>query len=156
MTWTIIAILLIVGFLFLLIEILVLPGTGISGIIGLALIAIGIWQAFAVYGVKAGTITLVVSVVLSVVSLSIALKSDTWKRASLSSRIDSRVNEVETDKVKVGDSGKTISRLAPMGKALINGIYWEVRSNGSLIDEGSEIEVIKIENNRIIVKLKTT
>jgi membrane-bound ClpP family serine protease len=156
MTWTIIAILLIVGFLFLLLEILVLPGTGISGIIGLALIAIGTWQAFAIYGVKAGVFTLIGSLVLSVLSLSIALKSGTWNKASLSSRIDSRVNVVETDKVKVGDFGKTISRLAPMGKAMINGLYWEVRSNGTLIDEGSEIEVIKIENNRIIVKLKTT
>jgi membrane-bound ClpP family serine protease len=156
MTWTIIVVLLIVGFLFLLLEILVLPGTGISGIIGFAMIAIGIWQAYDVYGTRAGTLTLVGSVVLSVVALSIALKSGTWKKASLSSNIDSRVNVVEADKVKVGDTGRTSSRLAPMGKALINGIYWEVRSNGTLIDEGTEIEVIKIENNKIIVKSKTT
>lgn len=156
MTLTIIAVLLIVGFLFLLLEILVLPGTGIAGIIGFALIAIGIWQAYAILGTRIGTYVLIGSVVLSVVSLSVALKAGTWKRASLSSSINSRVNVVETDKVKVGDSGRTVSRLAPMGKALINDIYWEVRSNGALIDENSEIEVIKIETNKIIVKLKTT
>jgi membrane-bound ClpP family serine protease len=156
MTLTIIVVLLIIGFLFLLLEILVLPGTGISGLIGFVLIAIGIWQAYAVLGTRAGTFVLIGSVILSIVSLSVALKSGTWKKASLSSSIDSRVNVVETDKVKVGDSGRTISRLAPMGKALINGIYWEVRSNGALIDENSEVEVIKIENNKIIVKLKTT
>ena len=144
------------GFLFLLLEILVLPGTGISGIIGFALIAIGIWQAYAILGIRAGTFVLIGSVILSIVSLSVALKSGTWKKASLSSSINSRVNVVETDKVKVGDSGRTVSRLAPMGKALINDIYWEVRSNGALIDERSEVEVIKIENNKIIVKLKTT
>jgi membrane-bound ClpP family serine protease len=156
MTLTIIAVLLIVGFLFLLLEILVMPGTAFSGIIGFALIAVAIWQAYAILGTRAGNLVLLGSVLLSIVSLSLALKSGTWKKAALSNSINSRVNVIELDKVKVGDVGRTVSRLAPMGKALINGIYWEVGSNGAMIDENSEVEVIKIENNKIIVKLKTT
>jgi len=76
MTWTIIAVLLAVGFLFLLLEILVLPGTNIAGILGFVLIGVGIWQAYAVYGGAAGTITLGITIVLSFVALYFALKSN--------------------------------------------------------------------------------
>jgi membrane-bound ClpP family serine protease len=155
MSWTIIAVLIIVGFLFLLLEILVLPGTNVAGIIGFVLIGIGVWQAYTVYGGVAGTLTLAGSVIFSVVALYLALKSRTWSRASLKSAIGSRVNLVMPDKIKVGDTGKTISRLAPMGKAFINGEYYEVRSNGEMIDPGTEIEITKIDVNKITVKLKT-
>ena len=154
MSWTIIAVLIIVGFLFLLLEILVLPGTSVAGIIGFVLIAIGVYQAYAVYGNAAGTLTLAGSFVFSILALWWALKSGTWKRASLKSAIGGRVNLVDNTVIKIGDSGKSISRLAPMGKAFINGTYYEVRSNGEMIDQGSEIEVIKVDGNKITVKLK--
>ncbi|MCD4697285.1 MAG: hypothetical protein K8S16_13695 [Bacteroidales bacterium] len=153
MTWTIIAVLIIIGFLFLLLEILVLPGTNVAGIIGFVLIAIGIWQAYY-YGTLAGSLTLGGSVILSVIFLYVALKSGTWKKASLKKSINSKVNLVDIKRIKTGDTGKTISRLAPMGKAYLNGEYYEVRSNGELIDEGKEVEIIKIDNNKITVKLK--
>ena len=154
MSWTIIAVLIIVGFLFLLLEILVLPGTSIAGIIGFILIAIGVWQAYTSFGSVAGTITLAGTIVFSAIGLFWALKSKTWTRASLKSAIGSRVNIVEEGRVKPGDTGKTISRLAPMGKAFINDAYYEVRSNGEMIDQGCEIEVIKVNINKITVKLK--
>ncbi len=83
MSWTIIAVLIIVGFLFLLLEILVLPGTNVAGFIGFALIAIGVWQAYTVYGAWAGSLTLAGSILLSGVGLYYSLKSGTWKRAAL-------------------------------------------------------------------------
>ncbi|MEZ5196254.1 MAG: NfeD family protein [Bacteroidales bacterium] len=152
MTWTIIGVLIGVGFLFLLLEILVLPGTNIAGVVGFILIAIGIWQAYAVYGSTAGTITLAGSIVFSVVSLYYSLKSNTWKKATLNKNIDGKVNLVDANKIKIGDRGKTISRLAPMGKALINGEYFEVKTTGEFLDQEVEIEVIKIEFSQIIVK----
>jgi membrane-bound ClpP family serine protease len=154
MTWTIIAVLILVGFLFMLMEILVFPGTGIAGIIGFVLIAIGVWQAFAAHGVFAGTMTLAGSLVFSVIALWYSLKSKTWKRASLSKNIDGKVNVVDTSKIKPGDQGKAISRLAPMGKAQVNGEYFEVKTLGEYIDAGTEIEVIQIEFNKITVKPK--
>jgi len=152
MTWTIIAVLIGVGFLFLLLEILVLPGTNIAGVVGFVLLAIGIWQAYAVYGGMAGTITLLATLVLSALTLYYALKSRTWDKAALHKNIDSRVNVVDTEKIKAGDKGKTVSRLAPMGKAEFGEEYYEVNAMGQFIDPGTEIEVVKIENNQITVK----
>lgn len=154
MTWTIIAVLIVVGFLFLLLEILVLPGTNVAGIIGFVLIAIGVWQAYAGYGPVAGSFTLAGSVVFSIFALYFSLKSGTWQRAALQKNIDGKVNLVDAGKIKVGDTGKTVSRLAPMGKAIINEEYFEVKTLGEYLDPGTEIEVIEIEFNKITVKPK--
>ncbi|MBM3436911.1 MAG: hypothetical protein FJY07_11925, partial [Bacteroidetes bacterium] len=141
-----------IGFLFLLLEVLVLPGTNIAGVLGFILLAVGIWQAFAVYGGMAGTITLLVTLFLSGIALYFALKSRTWKKAALNKNIDSRVNVIDTEKIKPGDKGKTISRLAPMGKAEFDGEFVEVKTMSEFIDPGVGIEIVKIENNQIIVK----
>lgn len=152
MTWTIIAVLIGVGFLFLLLEILVLPGTNIAGVLGFVLLGIGIWQAYASYGGFYGTIALILIVILSIIALYIALKSKTWQRAALNKNIEGKVNVIDEKKIKPGDQGKAISRLVPMGKAIINGEYYEVKTNGAFIDQETEIEVVKIEYNKVFVK----
>ena len=152
MTWTIIAVLIAVGFLFLLLEILVLPGTNIAGVLGFVLLGIGIWQAYAVYGGFAGTIALILVVIFSIIALYFALKSQTWKRAALNKNIEGKVNVIDGEKIKPGDKGKAISRIVPMGKAIINGEYYEVKTDGEFIDQETEIEVVKIEYNKIFVK----
>jgi membrane-bound ClpP family serine protease len=152
MTWTIIAVLIGVGFLFLLLEILVLPGTNIAGVLGFVLLGVGIWQAYAVYGGFAGSIALAATVIFSIIALYFALKSKTWKKAALNKNIEGKVNIVDVEKIKPGDKGKAISRLVPMGKAIINGEYYEVKTNGEFIDQETEIEVVKIEYNKVFVK----
>jgi len=154
MTWTLIIILILVGFLFLLLEILVLPGTNIAGILGFVLIGIGVYFAFRI-GTTAGVITLGGSVVLSVVFLMLVLKSKTWKKLTLKSEIDSKVNVIDESQVKVGDTGLTVSRLAPAGKAMFKNDYFEVHTQGEFIDPDTEIIVTKVDFNKIYVKLKT-
>lgn len=154
MTWTVILVLILVGFLFLLLEILVLPGTNIAGILGFALIGIGIWQAFAVYGTRSGVITLGASFILTIIFLTFALKSKTWNRLTLKSEIDGKVNVIDEINVKAGDEGITVSRLAPAGKALIKNDYYEVHTTGEFVNPNTEIIVTKVEFNKIYVKLK--
>lgn len=154
MFWLIIGILILIGLAFLVLEILVIPGTGIAGIIGFILIGIGIWQAYSVYGSMAGHYTLSGSIVLTVLMLILALRSKTWKRIMLNKNIDSRVNVIEENKLVIGEEGKAISRLAPMGKALFGNEYYEVRTTGEFIDNGEDILIEKIDGNRIFVKRK--
>ncbi len=152
MSWTIIAVLIIIGLTFIVLEILVIPGQGVAGIIGLIIMAVGIWQTYAVYGTTSGHIVLGASFVASVVSLIFSLRSKTWKKMMLKSEINGRVNEIDGAKIKQGDTGKSISRLVPAGKALFGDEYFEVHTYGTFIDQNTEIEVVKIENNKIFVK----
>lgn len=152
MTWTLIIVLIIIGFLFLLLEILVIPGTTFVGAIGVVSMAIGIWQAYVVYGSTAGHLTLLVSVLLSCIGVYYALRGKTWKRAMLDTNIEGKVNTIGVDEIEPGTKGKTVSRLAPMGKALFNNKFYEVQSISGFIDENTDIEIISIENNKIIIK----
>ncbi len=154
MSLTVIAILIIVGLLFLIIEILVVPGTTVVGVVGFILIAIGVWQTYAAYGAPVGHWVLAGTLVLTVGALALSLRSNTWKRFMLKSNVDGKANVIEADSVKVGDEGIAISRLVPMGKALINNQYFEVSSTGDFIDEQSKVVVTKIEFNKIYIKKK--
>ena len=49
MHWVLIATFILIGLVFLVLEILVIPGVGVAGIIGFVLIAVGVWQSYAVY-----------------------------------------------------------------------------------------------------------
>jgi len=154
MHWLLIATFIIIGLIVLALEILVIPGVGIAGVIGFILIAIGIWQAYSGYGMLAGHLVLAGTIVLTVITLVLSLRGKTWRKLALSTAIDSKVNVIDHELIKTGDTGKTVSRLAPMGKALINGEFYEVSTNGDFIDQQTEIVVEKIEYNKVIVKRK--
>jgi membrane-bound ClpP family serine protease len=154
MHWILIATLIIIGLIFLALEILVIPGVGVAGIIGFVLIVVGVWQTYAGHGLMAGHLVLAGTFILTVLTLILSLRGKTWKRLALSTSIDSKVNVVDEQNIKPGDTGKTSSRLAPMGKALINGEFYEVSTNGDFIDQQTDIVVLKIDHNKIIVKRK--
>jgi len=154
MPWILIAALIVIGLLFLVLEILVIPGTTVVGVFGLVLMGFGIWETYNMYGAGTGHLVVAGSLLLTIIALTLSLRSKTWKYAMLSTEINSKTNVIDGNKIKAGDEGKAISRLVPMGKALINNEYYEVRSSGQFIDQGTEIVVSKIENNKIFVKPK--
>jgi len=154
MTWTIIIILILVGLLFLILEVVVIPGTTVVGIVGFVLMIVAIWQTYLVYGSTSGHLVLGGTLVLTLVGLRFALRSKTWDKVMLKSNIDGRANIIPEGSIKVGDVGISSSRIVPTGKALINDQYFEVCSSGEFIDPENEIEVVKIEHNKIFVKIK--
>jgi len=154
MVWLIVVSLILAGIVFLLLEILVVPGATVVGLLGVALVVAGNVISFNNYGTETGVITILLTLVVSMVSIGIALRSRTWKRAMHSSALEGRVNVIEADKVLKGDEGISITRLNPMGKALIKEDYYEVSSKDNLIPENTPIEVVKVEGNKIIVKSK--
>ena len=146
-----IVIVLAVGLTLLTLEIVALPG-GIAGGIGILMLAFGIWWTYNKYGNTAGTCVLVGCVILTIVFLAFLLKSKTWKRFSLNEESDSKVNQVDTVAIQVGAKGKTVARLAPTGKALIDGQMVEVHAINKFIDPDRSVEVVAVEGYRIDVK----
>ena len=150
MSLTLIIIVLIVGLVLLTLEIVALPG-GIAGIAGIALMAFGVWQCYAQYGSTAGHWALLSCIAACVILLIIAMKSKTWKRFSLNDQSDSKVNQIDNASIHVGSRGNTVARLAPTGKALIDGQLVEVHAINQFIDPNRPIEVVAIEGYRIDV-----
>ncbi len=153
MSWLLIILLIFVGLLLLLLEILVIPGITVAGILGFAGLFIGIWQAYSTYGAISGHITLASTVVITIVTLYFAFKSGTWKKMALKTEIDGKIDHLAGFNLEIGEIGKTISRLAPSGKALFKDSTFEVHTYGEFIDQEKEIRIISLNDNKITVTL---
>jgi membrane-bound ClpP family serine protease len=150
--WPVILILILIGLLMLILEVLVIPGSGVAGIIGFILIAVGIWLAYTREGVYAGHITLAVTLGVNLIGLILVLRSGTWKKAMLDTKIDSKAHRRSSADLKVGKKGTTVSRCAPMGKAAFDNKFYEVSAYTEFIDENTDVEIVKISGNKIYIK----
>ena len=146
--------LIVLGILLIFLEFFVVPGVTISGIGGLILLVLGIYFSYSNYGVATGNTILFSTFGVIGVIFYAAYRTGAWKKIMLSTEVKSTSKEDVSVNVKVGDKGKTISRLAPMGTVMIDNELFEASSKGIFIDEDTDIEIIKIVNNKIIVKPK--
>jgi len=147
-----IILLILLGLLLLLIEFAVIPGVTIAGIGGFALLGLSVYIAFVEYGQSIGFLTLAFVLIASPLLIYHFFKSKSGKKMVLESLIDGKVESVNQDKIHVGDQGKSIGRLAPSGKVKVNGAIVEAQSTGQFVDHNTEIKVIKILSNKIIVE----
>ncbi len=142
--------LILVGLVLMFAEIMLIPGVGIAGILGLLSLGGSCFYAFTEFGNTAGGIVTAVNVVLVVAMLVYVLRAKTWKRMSLETNIDSKA--IENVTVAVGDRGKTVTRLAPMGSARFGNYIVEVKALEGMMDPEIPVEVVLIEDNKIYVK----
>jgi membrane-bound ClpP family serine protease len=147
-----IILLILLGLVLLLIEFAVIPGVTIAGIGGFLLLIASVYIAFTELGNTAGFITLIVVMILAPAMVYYFFKSRTGKKMILEKNIDGKVELINNQKIVAGDTGKTIGRLAPMGKVRVNGEVVEAQSTGAFIDHNTEIKVLKIVSNKIIVE----
>lgn len=147
-----IILLILLGLVLLLIEFAVIPGVTIAGIGGFLLLAASVYIAFTEYGTGAGILTLAIVLILSPALIYYFFKSRTGKKMILEKNIDGKIDLVNNKRIEAGDIGKTIGRLAPTGKAKVNGEVVEAQSTGAFIDHNTEIKVLKIVSNKIIVE----
>ncbi len=151
----IVTLVILLGIIFLLAEIFLLPGITISGIAGFIFLVGGIAYAYMYMGTMAGNMTLIISAFLIMGSFLYFIKSKSLRRISLTTNIDAKVDTSDLKKINVGDVGITQSRLNPMGKVFINDLTVEAKSiDGQMIDEETEVVVNKVDWANILVSRK--
>lgn len=143
---------LIGGLILVILEIVAIPGTTIAGLSGLAMIIYGIIRVYAEYGATWGTISLFVTLFFCAILLIYSLRAKTWKRFALNKSIDSKVNDIKHEDFKVGDKGKTITRLASAGMVEINSQRFEAFTTAAFLDPNTDIEIERIEGSKIFVR----
>jgi membrane-bound ClpP family serine protease len=52
----------------------------------------------------------------------------------------------------LGLEGTTTTRLAPAGKARINGRLHDVASDGDLVEPGTQVRVVEVRSGRVLVR----
>lgn len=142
--------LILVGIILIFVEILLIPGVGVAGVLGLLSMGGSCFYAFHEFGLTTGIIVAVVNAVLIIGLVIYVLRAKTWKRMSLETNIDSKA--VESAVLSLGDKGKTLTRLAPMGSARFGDYVVEVKALEGMLDPEVPVEVVLIEDNKIYVK----
>jgi membrane-bound ClpP family serine protease len=151
MTEALIAFVLLLGIVLIFLEIFVIPGTTIFGVMGTAAVIASIFFAYKLLGTNYGHLSIVGGFIVFMVFFYAGRKLMDDNQMSLKRELTGKVNEFVAN-VKVGDVGKTFSDVKPNGKAFFGDEKLEVFSNGSYIDREIDVKIIKIEQNKIIVK----
>ncbi len=142
----------LLGIIFLLLELFIIPGISIGGMAGLAFVIASVWYAFSTLGTTAGGITLACGVVAMAVAVWIFMRSRTLDKMSLKTEIDSSVDLPKDAQVAIGERGVALSRLAPIGTARFADKMLEVKSLDGLIDPNTEIEIVAVSGETISVQ----
>ena len=142
--------LILVGIVLMIAEILLIPGVGVAGILGLLSMGGSCWYAFYEFGNLTGGIVTGVTAVILVAFAVVVLRAKTWKRITLNTKIESKVNQVSIE-LRVADKGKTVTRLAPMGSVRFGDEIVEAKALEGMIDPNVEVEICMIEDGKIYV-----
>ena len=147
--------LLIAGFILIGTE-MVLPGFGVPGISGIICLVAGI--LLTADTIEEGlTITLVVIVLLAVM-FTIILAMLHMKKIKppivLQEELKAEKGYLSSSDLEylVGKEGVTVTDLRPAGKCNIDGVEFDVRSEGKYIARGSNVRISRIQGNTLIIK----
>ncbi len=165
------------GVAFLLMELFVIPGWGISGLIGLILIFVSVVMAgqnFVFPQTEREWNQLLTSILVILCSGCIVLIAASFiskklgaipvvNRLLLNPKTSTRIDMESGDKlsnkplpqahplVSVGDWGTSESLLRPAGRAKFGHHSVDVVSDGAFIEPGTQVRVVDISGNRIVV-----
>lgn len=145
-----------VGFLLLFLEIFV--PSGVLGIIAIGVMTTGVVLAFVesvLFGVILLLVLLVAVPVLIWKLLKVLPRTKIGKMLLLEGPKghEDVATKPEKELQKLaGKRGMTVSKLRPVGIAEIEGKRYQVVSEGMIIDAGTEVEVIDVSSNRLMVR----
>ena len=151
MSWLTIALLLLFGLLFVAAEVIFIPGTTVVGFVGFALLVVGIWLGYRDLGTPLGHYALVGVIAMAGLIVYVGLRPKNLARVVLNSVNDTSVHDARRPDVAPGTVGHTLSALRPAGTALFGTERREVVTRGEFVPTGSEVRVLGIEHNRIVV-----
>ena len=153
MTLGIVIAIILIGLLLIFLEIFLIPGTTLVGVVGGIALLIGVVMVYSYYGSKWGNITLLASSLSVVISVVLGFKVIQSNKLAMKAEIDSRVNELENaEELQIGALGITVTELRPIGKVVFAHKKLEVSSTGDYIHRETEVEIIQILGNQIIVQ----
>ena len=144
------------GIVLLAIEIFVIPGFGITGILGILGIVAGIFMSFGINNIAQATLVVFVSLIADIILIIILarfiLKSKGFKNiVALETDTAGYHSSVSYDNL-LGCEGITDTFFRPSGNIIINDKKYDAITEGEFINKGAKIKVILVEGNKIVIK----
>lgn len=151
------------GLVLLALEIFVIPGFGVAGVLGLlgivgglvlSVIGPGASGQFVAEAAMRIAASLVIAIALGAVLLRFMTRLPIGRRMILEHDLSANrgfTSTPDSDQRWLGRSGVTLTPLRPAGLITIDGQRIDVVSEGELIESGQPIRVVRVDGNRIVV-----
>lgn len=149
-------ILIILGLILIFIEML-LPGFGAPGILGSICSLVGV-VLFARTVEQGLTIAIIIVVIIAIMMTVLVLFFHKGKDKSpikLQEKLEAPEEFLNSSDVEylIGKTGVAVTDLRPAGKCDVDGVTFDVRSEGSYITKNSQVKIVKVQGNTLIVKM---
>lgn len=142
--------LMVVGLTLLAMEIVILPGFGVPGIAGGAVVMIAVAVAYAFVSPAASAYALAAGIGTSGLMFWLLPQTRMAKRMVLTTAHTARAPDASLREL-VGRQGLTVCTLRPSGTADFQGTTVDVVSEGQYIAAGSPVRVVLVEGARVVV-----
>lgn len=152
MTTLVIITSLVLGFILLFVEVAIVPGFGVAGILGVLALGAGAVAAWTELGPVWGAVTGGVSVLAAVAMLIWLPKSRAGRKMVLEHSQANAVSQQDR-RALVGRRGVTVTPLRPIGRVRFGPEEVDVITEGEYIDSNQEVEVTIVEGARVVVRL---
>ncbi len=146
----------ILGIVLLGVEIFLIPGFGVTGVLGIIGIVAGIFMSFGIHNIAVAVfvlfISLIIDIILIILIARFMTKSKEFKnKITLDSDTSGYHSSISYDDL-LGKEGIAETFFRPSGYIVIEGKKYDAVSEGEFIDKGSNLKVVLVEGNRIVVK----
>jgi membrane-bound serine protease (ClpP class) len=158
-----------VGVILILVEVFVIPGFGVVGMLGigsvlaglaLSLVGTGAAGGFIMEAVGRVLVAMILAIVASLVIFRLLRRTSVGRAIVLDTEMEVAkgwTSPPASDHAWLGRAGRAHSTLRPAGIAEIDGTRVDVVTEGDLIDAGEAVEVVRVDGNRVVVRrLRTT
>ena len=146
----------VLGLVGILLELHVMPGHGVAGVMGLLALLTAIVLAFGVSFGFAAAQALAIAIVVSVVAfwfLARYFPNNAFMRRIAFTGVQGRDYVAAPDQTDlIGHAGIATSFLRPAGVAAIDGKRVDVLTEGDFVAAGSPVVVTRVEGARIFVR----
>jgi membrane-bound serine protease (ClpP class) len=155
------------GIILLLLEIFVIPGFGVTGILGIICIIASLFLALIGGGNlpfwDTNQISIAIIQLASALAAALVLliflarflpKSTIFNRLVLSHEENSDKGFVSSKPLSelIGKEGKALTTLRPAGMADFNGDKIDVVADGDYVQQGSRLKVLRVEGSKVVVR----
>lgn len=151
------------GVALVLVEVFVIPGFGVAGLLGMALCAWALFQMLlGEYPTSQDMQHAVIGVTMSILGIIIALffvirympKSRWWNRIALGTNLSKSIgvrSSVNAEDL-VGSEGLAVSDLRPAGKVSVGDRVLDVVTEGGYVSRETPVKIIAVVGNRVVVR----
>lgn len=154
------------GVVLLLIEIFVVPGFGVFGILGIIFMVAGLflglladfplldWDDIS-FAIIQLALSFLATIFLIYLLSKVLPKTNIWNRLILMRNLEEKSGYTTSDpdfSHLIGNTGTAMTDLRPSGTIVIDDKRYDVVTGGEFLDHGTKIKVVEVEGSKVVVR----